>query len=93
MIGVCEIELHIPEATSLKGKRSVVKSMLTRLHNTFNVSVAEVEHQDLWQSAVIGLAVVSNSAAHAQQTINQILTWIETHYPQVYITRQKTEVL
>ncbi len=91
LIGVCEIELHLPEAASLKDKRSVIKSLLGRLHNTFNVSAAEVDKQDLWQSAVIGVAVVSNSAPHAQQVLNNVLNWIETYFPQVYITRQHIE--
>lgn len=92
IIGVCEIELHLPVATSLKDKRSVLKSLLARLHNTFNVSAAEVDKQDLWQSAVIGVAVVSNSSVHVQQQLHNILDWIETNFPNVYITRQKVEM-
>lgn len=87
IIGVCEIELHIPEATSLKAKRSVLKSLLARLHNTFNVSAAEVDKHNLWQSAVIGVAVVSNSSVHSRQVLNNILEWIETYFPQIYITQ------
>lgn len=92
IVGVCEIELHLPDATSLKAKRSILKSLLERLHNTFNVSAAEVEKQDLWQSAVIGVAVVSNSAVHARQQLNNILNWIETYFPNIYITQQKIEL-
>jgi uncharacterized protein YlxP (DUF503 family) len=92
IVGVCEIELHLPDATSLKDKRSILKSLLARLHNTFNVSAAEVDKQDLWQSAVIGVAAVSNSAIHAQQQLNNVLNWIETYFPNVYVTRQKIEM-
>lgn len=93
IIGVCTLELHIPEAASLKDKRSILKSLLSRLHQQFNVSAAEVDQNDLWQSAVIGMAVVSNSTRHAQEMINRMLDWIETGYPQVQIVRQTIELL
>lgn len=93
IIGVCTLELHIPEAASLKDKRSILKSLLSRLHQQFNVSAAEVDQNDLWQSAVIGMAVVSNSTRHAQEMINCMLDWIETGYPQVQIVRQTIELL
>lgn len=93
IIAACTLELHLPDAASLKDKRSVVKSLLARLHNTFNVAAAEVDHLDLWQSSVIGLAVVSNSSPHAQQMINTILDWIETHYPNVFIIRHDTRLV
>lgn len=93
IIGVCTLELHIPEATSLKDKRSILKSLLSRLHQQFNVSAAEIDQNDLWQSAVIGMTVVSNSTRHAQEMINRILDWIEIAYPQVQIVRQTIELL
>ncbi len=93
IIGVCTLELHLPEAFSLKDKRSILKSLLSRLHQQFNVSAAETDDHDLWQSAVIGVAVVSNSTRHAQEVINHIIRWIEVTYPQVQIVRQSTELL
>jgi uncharacterized protein YlxP (DUF503 family) len=93
IVGVCKIELHLPDAASLKDKRSILKSLLARIHNTFNVSAAEVEKQELWQSAIIAVAVVSNSTTYTQQVMNNILDWIETHYPHIFIIAQKTELL
>jgi uncharacterized protein YlxP (DUF503 family) len=93
IIGVCTIELYLPGVSSLKQKRSVIKPLLTRLHNTFNISAAEVEHQDVWQTAVIGVAVVTNSTPHAQQVLNNVVRWIETSFPQAYIVRQEVEIL
>ena len=93
IIGVCTIELHLPGMGSLKQKRSVIKPLLSRLHNTFNISAAEVDQQDVWQSAVIGVALVTNSTPHAQQVLNNVLNWIETNFPNVYIVRQEIEIL
>jgi len=93
IIGVCTIRLQLPGLGSLKEKRSVLKSMLARMHNTFNVSAAEVGQQDVWQSSIIGVAAVSNSSVHAQQVIGSILKWIEANYPDVYISSHETEIL
>jgi uncharacterized protein YlxP (DUF503 family) len=93
VIGVCRIELHLPGLGSLKQKRSVIKPLLARLHNTFNVSAAEIDQQDTWQSAVIAVALVTNSTPHAQQVLNGILQWIETNMPHVYIVRHEIEIL
>ncbi|MCB9454939.1 MAG: DUF503 domain-containing protein [Anaerolineaceae bacterium] len=92
IIGVCQIELHLPGVASLKEKRSILKSMLARIHNTFNVSAAETDHHDLWQSAEIAIAVVSNSNMHNHQILTSILEWIETHYD-VLITHHEIEDL
>lgn len=93
IIGVSTIELHLPGVHSLKEKRSIIKSMTVRLHNTFNVSAAEVDYQDKWQSAVIAIAVVGNSTIYVGQVIHNAINWIESRYPDVQITRQDTEIL
>jgi uncharacterized protein YlxP (DUF503 family) len=62
VIGSCTIELHIPGNGSLKGKHRVTQSIIARVHNEFNVSIAEVGNQDLWQSATLGVACVSTKA-------------------------------
>ncbi len=92
IVGVCEIEFYLPGVSSLKEKRGIVKSLLARLHNTFNVSAAEIDHQDLWQSARIGIAVATNSARHADQLCQTMLEWIEAHYPDAVITRHQFEL-
>lgn len=93
IIGACELELHLPEVHSLKEKRSILKSLLVRLRNTFNVSAAEVDHQDMWQSAVIGIVTVTNSSVYADQTMTKIIGWIEVNYPQVMLVHQSTEII
>ena len=75
VIGTCTIELHIPGNGSLKGKRRVIKSIIARVHNEFNVSIAEVDNQDLWQSATLGVACVSNGAGY----VHRLLKVVERH--------------
>jgi uncharacterized protein YlxP (DUF503 family) len=93
IIGLCTIEFHLPGVHSLKGKRGILKSMLARLHNTFNVSAAEVDQHDVWQSAVIAVAVVGNSTAHANTVVSRVLDWIEGNFPDAIIVHQEIEIL
>jgi uncharacterized protein YlxP (DUF503 family) len=76
VVGTLEVELHLPGATSLKDKRTVIRSLVDRLRRRFNVAVGEVDHHDLWQRATLGIVTVSNEAkvvhsvlAHAQALI------------------------
>ena len=76
-VGVCRITLRLPENASLKGKRQVVRSLTTRLRNKFNVAVAEVDDNDRWQIATIGLTCVSNDARHAQEMLDRAVQFVE----------------
>jgi len=71
IVGVIVWELHLPASQSLKDKRSVLKSLKDRLHQRFNVSVAETAHQDLWQRAEITAAVVSTDRHHAESVLRE----------------------
>ena len=66
------MELRIPASASLKAKRQIVKGITGGLRAKFNVAVAEVDHQDLWQRASIGVTCVSESAFHAQKMLHEI---------------------
>lgn len=77
VIGVCTLELNIPAAASLKDKRQVVKSLIARLRNEFNVAVAEVDRLDSWQSAVVGVVTVSNDPEYAHGLLNRVTAWVE----------------
>jgi hypothetical protein len=68
-IGVLTLELHVSDAHSLKDKRHVVKSLKDRLRSKFNVAVAEISHQDLWQRSVIAAVTVSGDRGHAEQVL------------------------
>ena len=78
IIGACSIKLHIFEVYSLKEKRQVIKSILGRLQSRFNISVAEVDHFDTWQSSVIGFACVSNETAHVRSIINNVIRFVDS---------------
>lgn len=91
-IGLCTLELHIPEANSLKEKRSVVKSMLDGMRGRFNVSAAEVEQLDTWRRATIAVASVSNSRGFTDQVLNKVLDWVESN-PRVYVASVEMEFL
>ena len=93
IVAACEIELYLPGVSSLKEKRGIIKSLVVRVHQKFNVAAAEVEHQDVWQSAVIGVVTVTNSSRHAEQIINQALTWIEDNYPHIMVVKHTTEII
>jgi uncharacterized protein YlxP (DUF503 family) len=76
-VGSASIELLIPQSNSLKSKRQVLKTLKDRLHNKFDVSVAEVDHNDLWQRALIGVAVVANQNNFARQVLSEVLEYIQ----------------
>jgi uncharacterized protein YlxP (DUF503 family) len=77
VVGVCRVTLHLPASHSLKDKRQVVRSLLARLQNRFHLAVAEVDDQDRWQVATLGLACVSSSAQLVDATLTQALDYIE----------------
>lgn len=79
IVGLCTVELYIASSHSLKDKRRVIKSLTERIKNKFNVSIAEVDRQDNWQHAVLGMASVSNERSHLDQTLNNITRFIENN--------------
>lgn len=93
IIGACTLELYLPGLNSLKEKRSILKSLLQRLHKTFSVSTAEIDYQDHWQSAKICIVTVSNSQRHTNQVLSTALMWIESNYPDIEIVHQEVEIL
>ena len=78
-IGVLQFSVRLPESHSLKEKRQVIKSLVAQLHNRFSVSAAEVEDQDLWQSAVVGVAYVSNDKKHTNEVLSKALAFATTY--------------
>lgn len=77
VVGALTVTLQVPESGSLKEKRQVIRSLTSRLRNTFNVAIAEVGDQDLWQSAVIGVACVSESGRHADEICQKVLAFVD----------------
>ena len=92
-IGLLTLQILLPGCASLKEKRSRLKPLLSRLHREFNISVAEVDHQDAWQAAVIACAIVSNDPAHSQRVLQQVVQWLESNWPDVQIVEDRIEIV
>lgn len=92
VVGICTVELLIPESQSLKDKRQVLHSVKDRLRGKFNLSIAEVDGQDLWQKAVLGMACVANDGGHVEQVLEQALNVIKS-MPTIEIVRVHRELL
>jgi hypothetical protein len=75
-LGVCTIQLRFPENHSLKEKRRVLKSLITRVRNKYNVAIAEMGDQDLWQLAMVGVAYLSNDAQQVDQVLSKVAEFI-----------------
>jgi len=77
VIGVCQLELFLHENFSLKGKRQVLQSIVQKARRRFNISIAEVEDQDLWQKAVLGICAVGNDQQFINSTLDRVVRFIE----------------
>jgi hypothetical protein len=79
-VGIVRIELHIPAASSLKAKRSVVRSLKERIRSRVHAAVAEVDHQDLWQRATLGVAVVSGEHGQVSEQLQSVRSLVDAAY-------------
>ncbi len=92
-VGVCRVRLRIPENQSLKGKRRVIASLCSRVRNRFNVAVAEVEDNDTWQMATLGVVCVSNDTRHADETLDRVIGYIEGSREDIEVVGCEREVV
>lgn len=76
VVGLLTIHIHLHGIGSLKGKRGIVKSLIERLRNRFNASVAEIAAQDSKQLAIVGVAVISNEGPHLDEQLDKIINFI-----------------
>lgn len=72
-VGLLTLELHIPDAQSLKDKRHVLRSLKDKLRRQFNVAVAELDHHDAWQRSVVGVVTLSNEEKHVKEVLQKAL--------------------
>jgi uncharacterized protein YlxP (DUF503 family) len=72
-VGLLTLELHIPDAQSLKDKRQIVRSLKDKLRGKFNVAVSELEYHDTWQRSVVGVVTLSNEEQHVEESLQKIL--------------------
>jgi len=77
-VGIVRIELHLPGAASLKDKRAVVRALKERIRHRTRAAVAEVDHQDLWQRAALGVSVVSGENRHVGELLQSVRNLVES---------------
>ena len=77
LVGLCRFDLRIPGVSSLKEKRHVVKALTAGIRQKFNVSVAEVDHHDLWQRTTIAVSAVAGEAYHARRVLHEVEKFVD----------------
>ena len=92
-VGVCRLMIHVPDASSLKEKRQVSRSLTDRIKNRFNVGVAEVEDNDLHQRLTLGISCVSNDSAHANEIISKVVLFVEESRRDVELLDYEIEII
>jgi len=92
-IGVGKVSLRIPENMDLKGKRQVLKSIIGRVRGRFDVAVAEVDDNDTWQAATIGICCISNNKRHSNEVISKVVHFIESSRFDVEILDYSIEMI
>lgn len=91
LVGVCTLELRLPQANSLKDKRRVIKSIRDRVRSRYNVSIAEVDRQDNHKFAILALAMVSNETIPIHRTFNEIIRGLGA-YPEAELVFHKVVI-
>jgi uncharacterized protein YlxP (DUF503 family) len=95
LVALCRFDLRIPGVTSLKEKRHVVKTLTASLRQRFNVSVAEVDHHDLWQRTAIGVSAVGSEGFHLKRVMHEVERhverWVEVEIIDVELTLHGAE--
>ena len=93
MLGLITFHLHLPACASLKEKRGRLKPLLNRLQREFNISVAEMERQDMWQEAVIACAMVNSDASYVQWSLQKVAKWVEANWEDGQVINEKIEII
>lgn len=93
MIGILTIHLHLPGCTSLKEKRGRLKPLIARLQRKFNVSVAEMERQDMRQEAVIACALVNNDGRQIQRSLRAMIKWVKDNWSDGDVIDERIEII
>jgi hypothetical protein len=91
VVGTMVCQLLIPGCRSLKEKRSQIKPLIARIHRKYNVSVSEVDKQDMWNEAVIACSLVSNDHRFSEKSFASIVNFIENYWKNVQLTGYKIE--
>ncbi len=92
IIGLLQVEIYLPSVHSLKNKRQILKSIITKVRNKFNVSISETDNNDLWQRASISVCIVTNEAGFAHQVMEKVMGEIGRNH-ECEILDYKTSIL
>ncbi len=93
-VGVLRLTLHLPEPGSLKSKRHLVRSAIDRVRARFNVSIAEVAENDLWQRSVLGVAAVGNDHAFVNEALDKVADFVAAmHGGQIQVLERELEIV
>jgi hypothetical protein len=92
-VGILRLSFRLPDCHSLKEKRGQIKPVIARLHREFNISVAEVANQDLWQSCELLVACASGSGRQAEIVLTQVLHYFEAHWPDLPLVDEQIEII
>ena len=93
-VGVLRLTLHLPEPGSLKSKRHLLRSAIDRVKARFNVSIAEVAENDLWQKSVVGVAAVGNDHAFVNETLDKVADFVASmHGGQIQVLARDLEIV
>jgi len=93
VIGLCTVHLQIPSSSSLKDKRQVLRSVMVRVRNQFNVSIAEVDQQNSHQLATVALVCVSADGAYVQGLMERAVGFIRTAHAELVLLDYETELI
>jgi len=93
VVGTCELDFHLPGNHSLKGKRQVSRSIVQRIRNRFNVSVAEVTELDQWQLLSLGVVCATNDRRHADEILSKIVHFAEDQPDGAVLHQSRIEVM
>lgn len=92
-IGVLTLQLQLPGCKSLKEKRSRLKPLISRLHREFNISIAELSHQDIWDEATIGCVMISNDHQFSESSLQTVIHWLNKNWPDVSLVDDHIEII
>jgi uncharacterized protein YlxP (DUF503 family) len=92
-IGVLTIQLQLPGCKSLKEKRSRLKPLISRLHREFNISVAEISRQDVWDEAIVGCVMISNDHQFSESSLRTVIHWLNKNWPDVTLVDDHIEII
>ncbi len=93
IVGTCRLQLRLPANGSLKGKRQTLQSIVAHIRKDFNVAVAEVDMQDSWQLATLGIVTVSTAADHAHGLLTAVVRMVERGHWDVELLDYEIEIL